>query len=167
MCVPHPVSVGLGIIHEASCMLGMNYTNGAPAPAPAQPLVDKKVLHSFTVQSLLLLWTLEVSSAVRVEPRVRLECRLGPAAFLATSLLLVPIATDWRRLVFTLPFVSQGLGCGTGLCAHKVGKCRQSARKQTLPCSAAHGVSFTITSYGDFQWEFLGWSAHLEHFRRF
>lgn len=38
-------------------------------PQPqAQPLVDKKVLHSFTVQSLVLLLTLEVSSAVRVEP---------------------------------------------------------------------------------------------------
>lgn len=68
VCVLHPVYVGLGIKHEASCMLGMSYTNGAPAPAPAQPLVDKKVLHSFTVHSLVQMLTLEVSSAVRVEP---------------------------------------------------------------------------------------------------
>lgn len=40
-----------------------------PQPQPqAQPLVDKKVLHGFTVQSLVRLLTLEVSSAVRVEP---------------------------------------------------------------------------------------------------
>lgn len=136
VCVPHPVYVVPGIKYEASCMQGMSYTNGAPAPAPGPALSRQEgvtQLHRSEPGPAV-----DSGSQQRCEGRahrVRLECRLGPAAPSSNLSAVVPIATVRRRLVFTLPFISQGLGCGTGLCAHKVGKCWQSAWQQTPRCS--------------------------------
>jgi hypothetical protein len=75
--------------------------DGTPAQPLAQRLVDKKVLHGLTVQSLVQLLTLEVSGPVSTGPLARAECGRGSAALLATiPLLVIPICTiETQRLV--------------------------------------------------------------------
>lgn len=68
MCAPTPSLHGARITHKALRMLACAIPVGLQPQPPAQPLVEKKVLHSFMVQSLVQLLTLEVSNTVRVGP---------------------------------------------------------------------------------------------------